>query len=611
MEHAVDNPHVSETPTESLPKKPYQEITPIASNERIQSMDVARGFALIGIFFMNIEWFNRSFAEFGTGIPAGVHGIDWIASYFVNFFVAGKFWTIFSLLFGMGFAVMLTRSEETGRAFLLPYIRRIIALAIFGTLHNVLVWPGDILLSYAFTAAGLLIILFGKWQWIVLSMVVLGGISAIPAMNSMVTVVSVIGLMGFIALFMRNEKMVSFAGKQMPLFSMIFLVIGVVTSIVAAASWFVPPMKDAASGITAGAVATLVLAWASARFHQPVSARAWRAGVWLYCLPFVIGLPFAVVDYNKPLHDVMKSAPALKLAEEKAAIKLAEEKAEKAEKATPASAKPAAKDAKPEAKKDPKKPDAVKKTEAEKKLDDDADRVNRVKERQKEKLEDINVLTKGSYTDVVKLRFKKFVDDGFNHAGMAFAAIGMFLLGLWFVRSGVMANARDHLPLFRKIAIIGLPLGWGLSVLASSFAVSHVPGVSGDGWMLVQMLLNLGNLPTCLAYVSIIVLMTHSNSIFSNIKVLAPFGRMALTNYLMQSVIQASFFYGWGLGNFGMGRAEQLGFAVGVICLQVLFSHIWLSMFRYGPMEWLWRAITYWKIPALRIERVGLTPQMG
>ncbi len=145
----------------STPPSTFPALKPIKASERIQALDVIRGFALIGIFFMNIEWFNRSFLTMGTGIPADVHGIDWLASYFVNFFVAGKFWTIFSLLFGMGFAVMLSRSEATGRAFIKPYIRRIIALAIFGILHNVLLWPGDILYSYAFTAAGLLIILFG------------------------------------------------------------------------------------------------------------------------------------------------------------------------------------------------------------------------------------------------------------------------------------------------------------------------------------------------------------------------------------------------------------------------------------------------------------------
>jgi uncharacterized membrane protein YeiB len=84
---------------------------------------------------------------------------------------------------------------------------------------------------------------------------------------------------------------------------------------------------------------------------------------------------------------------------------------------------------------------------------------------------------------------------------------------------------------------------------------------------------------------------------------------MALTNYLMQSLIQASFFYGWGMGHFGMGRASQLGFAVAVIAGQILFSHWWLARFRYGPMEWLWRGITYWTVPALRIEDDALKVQ--
>ena len=119
----------------------------------------------------------------------------------------------------------------------------------------------------------------------------------------------------------------------------------------------------------------------------------------------------------------------------------------------------------------------------------------------------------------------------------------------------------------------------------------------------------LANLPTCLGYVRAVILMVYSTSIFSKIKVLAPFGRMALTNYLTQSLIQASFFYGWGLGQYGMGRASQLAFAIGVVCIQVAFSHWWLARFRYGPMEWIWRGITYWQVPALRIDSYELKPQ--
>jgi hypothetical protein len=83
---------------------------------------------------------------------------------------------------------------------------------------------------------------------------------------------------------------------------------------------------------------------------------------------------------------------------------------------------------------------------------------------------------------------------------------------------------------------------------------------------------------------------------------LVPFGRMALTNCLCQSLVMSMFFFGYGLGNWGLGRASQLVFALALCGVQIAFSHWWLARFRYGPAEWLLRAITYMKIPAMRIE---------
>ena len=122
---------------------------PITANQRIEALDVVRGFALLGIFLMNIEWFNRPISSLGEGMPTGLTGLDWWASWFVLYFVQGKFWTIFSLLFGMGFAVMLTRAERAGREFKIVYLRRVLALAVFGAAHFILLWAGDILFSYA------------------------------------------------------------------------------------------------------------------------------------------------------------------------------------------------------------------------------------------------------------------------------------------------------------------------------------------------------------------------------------------------------------------------------------------------------------------------------
>jgi uncharacterized membrane protein YeiB len=64
----------------------------------------------------------------------------------------------------------------------------------------------------------------------------------------------------------------------------------------------------------------------------------------------------------------------------------------------------------------------------------------------------------------------------------------------------------------------------------------------------------------------------------------------------------SSIFSGYGLGLWGMGRANQLVVVMVIIAAQVALSHWWLARFRYGPAEWLWRAITYMKIPAMRID---------
>ena len=76
---------------------------------------------------------------------------------------------------------------------------------------------------------------------------------------------------------------------------------------------------------------------------------------------------------------------------------------------------------------------------------------------------------------------------------------------------------------------------------------------------------------------------------------------MALTTYLMQSLICTFIFYGYGLGYWGMERAWQLVFVVVVFALQLAFSHWWLARYRFGPAEWFWRAFTYRQTPRMRI----------
>ena len=121
---------------------------PIAGPERIDMLDALRGFALFGILLMNLEAFTGPISQAITGIDARLAGADRWSDAFIYIFVQGKFWTLFSTLFGVGFALMFDRLQARGGDFLVIYRRRLWALLAFGLLHVLLIWEGDILLTY-------------------------------------------------------------------------------------------------------------------------------------------------------------------------------------------------------------------------------------------------------------------------------------------------------------------------------------------------------------------------------------------------------------------------------------------------------------------------------
>ncbi|KAF1689192.1 DUF418 domain-containing protein [Pseudoxanthomonas koreensis] len=131
-------------------------LQPTAPQERIATLDVLRGFALGGILLMNMESFVGPVFQASTGMDPALAGADRIADGLVYFFVQGKFFTLFSLLFGMGFAMMVQRAEVAGRPFAGLYWRRSLALLGIGLAHSLLVWSGDILVPYALLSIPLL-----------------------------------------------------------------------------------------------------------------------------------------------------------------------------------------------------------------------------------------------------------------------------------------------------------------------------------------------------------------------------------------------------------------------------------------------------------------------
>jgi uncharacterized protein len=555
--------------------------TPVAEGQRIEALDVVRGFALLGIFLMNIEWFNRPFATFNEGMPRGLTGADWLASGFIAYFVQGKFWTIFSLLFGMGFAVMLVRAERAGREFTKVYLRRILALAVFGAVHFIYMWQGDILFSYAMGALALLIVLYGRAWPIVIGCAVLTGLGFIPDADPFFRVAGGLAATGLLALYLRGRKRLAWRGVSLPLFSFILMLAGVLASIAAVVFWLWTdgPIEPRVP-LTVFGPLLFVTGWLSWKYHEPVERRSLRMAVSIYVFAGVAVTAMGLVQHFTPdplaVLDTAATSPAADVA------KAATVTAAKASSAAVVAEKP-------------------KKTRHDRAAALKTDRDKALAEQATHKAEQIKAFTAGTYPDAVELGARQFPEKAANDGGFAVVLVSMFLLGVWFVRSGVMEQPEKHLPLFRKLALYGLPVGIGLGLLTGFIATSHTPGDRYDGWGIARGLLMLGNLPACLGYVGLVVTMLYSRTVASRIRVLAPLGRMALTNYLMQSLICVLFFYGFGLGHWGMPRAQQVAFVVVVYAAQIAFSHWWLARFRYGPMEWLWRGFTYRQVPPLRV----------
>jgi len=530
---------------------PVATLMPVAGNERIESLDVVRGFALIGILAMNVEFFNRPIASLGSGMQSGLSDADYWVSYVVQYFIAGKFWTIFSLLFGMGFAVMLTRAERAERSFLVPYLRRIATLAVFGALHHIFLFEGDILVSYAASAAALLVVLYGRAKWILLAIVLCIGAGFIPGMKWLFGIAGALAFFGLAAWWLRGEQRMKRFG-QPPVIGFILLLLGVIVLLAGAVCWVLPDTpRDARFGLPVLGFALTVLGTLTNRYHADQPARPWRLGVGIYCFMFFMMTGAGATHYFFPQkNEVLATKEAIKKHQE-----------------------------------------------------DDAERAKSRSEREQRISAETATMTKGSYADVITARAARLPERAQGEVGFAVIVIGMFLIGTWFVRCGIMQNVRAHLPLFRKLALFGIPLGVGMGLIGSTIAMRPIPGShSADGWQFASGLQMLGNLPASIGYVSLVILMLYSASPLNKVSVLAPFGRMALTNYLTQSLVASTFFFGYGLGHWGMARTHQMLFVVVLAALQIGFSHLWLARFRYGPVEWLWRAITYWTIPPLRIK---------
>jgi len=236
--------------------------------------------------------------------------------------------------------------------------------------------------------------------------------------------------------------------------------------------------------------------------------------------------------------------------------------------------------------------------------------MNAIKERstseaKKRKMEEELRVARGGYTD-------------FYHAGSEMTAkaetkemyyfllwdILLFMfIGIAFFKLGIL-QGKAKTKVYAWMAILGLGIGLPLSYLFVINDVNH-----NFNWSEITKAKRFQFYE--------LQCFVHSIGIFGGIMLLyksgwckrffafmRPVGQMAFTNYLMQSFLCGFFFYGTGLGFFGRFQFYQLYYVVAAVwMIEITWSHLWLRHYRFGPLEWLWRSLTYWKKQPLKKEK--------
>ena len=403
-------------------------LAPTQQGERIQIVDILRGFALFGILLVNMALFSRPFQSILFPAGPSMPWYDRAAEWLIHTLAEGKFYAMFSLLFGLGMVLLMERIQARGGRFVPLFVRRLLALLLIGLVHAFLIWPGDILILYALVGFPLILFRKARPRTLLIWAVIL---IAIPLLFTAAST-------GLIAL-----------GRSMP---------------------------EGAAQIDQA------LAQTEAQFLQDI-ARA-----------------------NKVYPD-------------------------------------------------------------------------------------------GSFLEITAQRVYDYGSMGLtSFFVLGFNVLAMFLIGAYFGKRRIFNDVAAHRPLFRRLLVVGMIVGLASNALYATLIMSAARFEPSGSLVLATAAQGIGAPLLSLAYISAICLLALRPAWQRLLRVLAPVGQMALTNYLLESIICTLIFYGYGLGLFGkMGSAVGILLTVAIFLLLIPFSHWWMKRFRYGPAEWLWRSMTYLK----------------
>jgi uncharacterized protein len=209
------------------------------------------------------------------------------------------------------------------------------------------------------------------------------------------------------------------------------------------------------------------------------------------------------------------------------------------------------------------------------------------------------------YLGIVKHRAPQLLiaqTIGFLLGAGLFAASRM-LLGMGLMKLGIFSGQQSWRFYTWMVALgygIGLPIMIydAIKLIQSEFSFDYMMMHGGIFYNAF------GSVVVALGHVGALMLVVQSGAIGWLTDRLAAVGRMALSNYLTHSLVCTTLFYGYGFGLFGhINRTGLAGIVLAIWVFQLVVSPIWLEHFRFGPAEWLWRSLTYWKLQPLSVRQ--------
>lgn len=457
---------------------------PVDAGSRLVAMDVARGIALLGIFFVNIQLFAMPFGTYMQRGPESDDVLTTLCYYFVKIFCEAKFYTLFSTLFGMGLVLQMHSITSRGGSFYAVYARRLLWLLAMGLLHALLLWYGDILFVYGL--CGIVLLLCARASARVLLSVGAGLV-----------------LFGAVALaFLMALDQFGQSVQQTPVAAEVMRADAAPADAQTEAS---PPSPNEDES--------------SAGHDGRGEAEADAAP------------PVATNDKDKPRSPIMRLFRGF----------------EDGTGRQPNS--PTWMDAETEAYRD------------------------------------------GPYLQAFLFRAMSwgmmFISFLF---GFGWHVLGMFFIGAGLLKAGLLSptGAAWQARLALLGALVGIPIATASALLSST------PEATWWGMGLTALLLMISGPLVALMYLCAVAIIVRKGLLAPVTRVLANVGRLALTNYIMQTLVATFIFYHWGLAQFGSwSRPERCALVLAVFAAQCFISPLWLSVFRFGPLEWLWRSVTY------------------